>query len=187
MHQSQSLWPSGIGSHLGRNRLRVRFLAVSDIYPMFIDIEPTITWDPSGSLGTYGLTQKLCKKSAQFVCDTSFEANVDRVVFLSHDHEDVDRQQTSPQHQGHSAAGSERTLAIQREQQYIYSQIMNVTTLGCAQTILIGRSTNAPTPYTPSFRNKLLTSLQKLFLNHCRFDGLRVFKSTPYLQQIIDL
>ena len=43
-----SLWPSGIGFHLGRNRLRVRnrlwvrFLAVSDIYPMFI--EPTITW-----------------------------------------------------------------------------------------------------------------------------------------------
>ena len=41
-----SLWPSGIGSRLGRNRLWVRFLAVSDIYPMFI--EPTITWVPSG-------------------------------------------------------------------------------------------------------------------------------------------
>ena len=40
-----SLWPSGIGSRLGRNRLWVRFLAVSDIYPMFI--EPTITWVPS--------------------------------------------------------------------------------------------------------------------------------------------
>ena len=25
-------------------------------------IEPTITWVPSGSLGTYGLTQKLCLK-----------------------------------------------------------------------------------------------------------------------------
>ena len=37
-----SLWPSGIDSRLGRNRLWVRFLAVSDIYPMFI--EPTITW-----------------------------------------------------------------------------------------------------------------------------------------------
>ena len=37
-----SLWPSGVGSRLGRNRLWVRFLAVSDIYPMFI--EPTITW-----------------------------------------------------------------------------------------------------------------------------------------------
>ena len=53
-----TLWPSGIGSRLGRNRLWVRFLAVSDIYPMFI--EPTITWVPSGSLGTYGSTQKLC-------------------------------------------------------------------------------------------------------------------------------
>ena len=34
-----SLWPSGISSRLGRNRLRVRFQAMSDIYPMFI--EPT--------------------------------------------------------------------------------------------------------------------------------------------------
>ena len=51
---SRSLWPSGIGSHLGRNRLWVRFLAVSDIYSMFI--EPTITW------GSDGLTQKLCWK-----------------------------------------------------------------------------------------------------------------------------
>ena len=25
-------------------------------------IEPTITWVPSGSLGTYGLTQKMCLK-----------------------------------------------------------------------------------------------------------------------------
>ena len=30
--KSPSLWPSGIGSRLGRNRLWVRFLAVSDIY-----------------------------------------------------------------------------------------------------------------------------------------------------------
>ena len=52
-----SLWPSGIGSRLGRNRLRVRFLAVSNIYPMFI--EPTITWVPSGFSGW---TQKLCWK-----------------------------------------------------------------------------------------------------------------------------
>ena len=37
-----SLWPSGININLGRNRLRVRFLAVSDIYPIFI--EPTITY-----------------------------------------------------------------------------------------------------------------------------------------------
>ena len=55
-----SLWPSGIGSRLGWNRLWIRFLAVSDIYPMFI--EPTITWVLRGSLGTYGLTQKLCWK-----------------------------------------------------------------------------------------------------------------------------
>ena len=46
---SPSLWPSGIGSGLGRNRLWVRFLAVSDIYPMFI--EHTITWVPSGFSG----------------------------------------------------------------------------------------------------------------------------------------
>ena len=43
--KSPSLWPSGIGSRLGRNRLWVQFLAVSDIYPMFL--EPTITWAPS--------------------------------------------------------------------------------------------------------------------------------------------
>ena len=28
-------------------------------------IEPTITWVPSGSLGTYGLTQKLCLKKKE--------------------------------------------------------------------------------------------------------------------------
>ena len=50
--------PSGIGTHLRRNRLRVRFLAVSDTYPMFIG--PTITRVPSGSIGTCGLIQKLC-------------------------------------------------------------------------------------------------------------------------------
>ena len=55
-----SLWPSGIGSRLEQNRLWVRFLAVSDIYPMFI--EPMITWVPSGFSGTYGSTQKLCSK-----------------------------------------------------------------------------------------------------------------------------
>ena len=54
------LWPSGIGSHLGRNRLWVRFLAVSDIYPMFI--EPTITWVPSGFSGYIWLGTKLCLK-----------------------------------------------------------------------------------------------------------------------------
>ena len=45
-----SLWLSGIGSRLGRNRLWVRFLTVlSDKYPMFI--EPTITWVTSGFSG----------------------------------------------------------------------------------------------------------------------------------------
>ena len=52
------LWPSGIGSPLGRNRLWVRFLAVSDIYPMFI--EPKITWVPSGFSGYIWLGTKLC-------------------------------------------------------------------------------------------------------------------------------
>ena len=52
-----SLWPSGIGSRLGQNRLWVRFLAVSDIYPMFI--EPTITWVPSGFSGYIWLNTKI--------------------------------------------------------------------------------------------------------------------------------
>ena len=55
-----SLWPSGIGSRLGRNRLWVRFLAVSDIYPMFI--EPTITWVPSGFSGYIWLDTKIVLK-----------------------------------------------------------------------------------------------------------------------------
>ena len=55
-----SLWPSGIGSRLGRNRLRVRFLAVSDIYPMFI--EPTITWVPLGFTGYTWLDTKIMLK-----------------------------------------------------------------------------------------------------------------------------
>ena len=56
----ESLWPSGISAHLGRNRLRVRFLPVLDdghnimayciiiIISYLIFIEPTITWVPSG-------------------------------------------------------------------------------------------------------------------------------------------
>ena len=52
-----TLWPSGIGSRLGRNRLWVRFLAVSDIYLMFI--EPTITWVPSGFSGYIWLDTKI--------------------------------------------------------------------------------------------------------------------------------
>ena len=55
-----SLWPSGIGSRLGGNRLWVRFLAVSDIYPMFI--EPTITWVPSGFSGYIWLDTKIVLK-----------------------------------------------------------------------------------------------------------------------------
>ena len=45
-----SLWPSGIGSPLGQNRLWVQFLAVSDIYPIFI--EATLLGSLQGSLGT---------------------------------------------------------------------------------------------------------------------------------------
>ena len=55
-----SLWPSGIGSRLGRNRLWVWFLAVSDIYPMFI--EPTITWVPSGFSRYIWLDMKIVLK-----------------------------------------------------------------------------------------------------------------------------
>ena len=55
-----SLWPSGIGSRLGRNRLWARFLAVSDIYSMFI--EPTITWVPSGFSGYIWLDTKIVLK-----------------------------------------------------------------------------------------------------------------------------
>ena len=55
-----SLWPSGIDSRLGRNRLGVRFLAVSDIYPMFI--EPTITWVLSGFSGYIWLDTKIVLK-----------------------------------------------------------------------------------------------------------------------------
>ena len=51
---------SGIGSRLGRNRLWVRFLAVSDIFPMFI--EPTITWVPSGFSGYIWLDTKIVLK-----------------------------------------------------------------------------------------------------------------------------
>ena len=66
-----SLWPSGIGSHLGRNRLWVRFLAVSDIYPMFI--EPTITWVPSGLSGYIWLDTKIVLKKKICKWDTHFE------------------------------------------------------------------------------------------------------------------
>ena len=52
-----SRWPSGIGSHLGRKGLRVRLLAVSDIYPVFIE---RLLGSLRSSLGTHDLTQTLC-------------------------------------------------------------------------------------------------------------------------------
>ena len=58
-------WPSGIDSRLGRNRLGVRFLAVSDIYPMFI--EPTITWVPSGFSGYIWLDTKIVFKKKKVI------------------------------------------------------------------------------------------------------------------------
>ena len=60
-----TLWPSGIGSCLGRNRLWVRFLAVSDIYPMFI--EPTITWVLSGFSGYIWVDTKIVFKKNTFL------------------------------------------------------------------------------------------------------------------------
>ena len=67
-------WPSGIGMHLGRNRLRVRFLAVSDIY--YIPCSPSLRllrclW---GSLGTYGLgyIKIVLKKKQPLMTLTSF-------------------------------------------------------------------------------------------------------------------
>ena len=65
-----SLWPSGIGSRLGRNRLWVRFLAVSEIYPMFI--EPTITWVPSGFSGYIWLDTKIVLKKSYIKNSTWF-------------------------------------------------------------------------------------------------------------------
>ena len=60
-----SLWHSGIGCRLGRNRLWFRFLAVSDIYPMFI--EPTITWVSSGFSGYIWLDTKIVFKKIDFL------------------------------------------------------------------------------------------------------------------------
>ena len=65
-----SLWPSGIGSRLGRNRLWVRFLAVSDIYPMFI--EPTITWVPSEISGYIWLDTKIVFKKKKKSLNIAF-------------------------------------------------------------------------------------------------------------------
>ena len=63
--QCPSLWPSGFGSRLGQNRLWVRFLAVSDIYPMFI--EPTITWVPSVFSGYIWLDPRIVLKKKYLV------------------------------------------------------------------------------------------------------------------------
>ena len=51
---------SVVGAHLGRNRLWVRFLAVSNVYIMFI--EPTIKWVPSGFSGYIWLDIKIVLK-----------------------------------------------------------------------------------------------------------------------------
>ena len=48
---------------IGWNRLWVRFLAVSDIYPMFI--EPTITWVSSGFSGYIWLDTKIVLNKQQ--------------------------------------------------------------------------------------------------------------------------
>ena len=53
-------WPSGIGVHLERNRLRVRVLAVSDTLPMFI--EPAIDRVPSGFSGCIWLDTRIVLK-----------------------------------------------------------------------------------------------------------------------------
>ena len=45
---SLSLWPRGIGSRLGQNRLWVLFLAVSDIYPCSLSLRLLESWVPSG-------------------------------------------------------------------------------------------------------------------------------------------
>ena len=42
-------------------------------------IEPTITWVPSGSLGTYGLTQKLCLKC---ICRADSRMIQDRSCYI---------------------------------------------------------------------------------------------------------
>ena len=62
-----SLWPSGIGTHSGRNRLLVQVLAAPDTYSMFI--EPTITRVPSGFSG-YIWLESLHTKICQQVWET---------------------------------------------------------------------------------------------------------------------
>ena len=69
----------GIGAHLGRNRLWVRFLVVSDTYPMFI--EPTIIWVSLRfrvSPGTYDtkIVLKTCAKFGNHIFNLWYLQNV---------------------------------------------------------------------------------------------------------------
>ena len=57
----------------GRNRLWVWFLAVSDIYPMFI--EPTITWVLSGFSGYIWLDKKIVLKKKYADLDGSTDCS----------------------------------------------------------------------------------------------------------------
>ena len=77
-----SLWPSGIGSRLWRIRLWVRFLTVSDIYPMFID--PTITWVPSGFSGYIMAWHKNCvfKKTSHTLGNFEFNTPLQPFQFI---------------------------------------------------------------------------------------------------------
>ena len=51
-----SLWPSGIGKHLGWNRLWVRILTVSDINHISCSMSLRLLGFLLGFLGTYGFT-----------------------------------------------------------------------------------------------------------------------------------
>ena len=59
-------WPSEIGSRLGQNRLWVRFLAVSDVYPMFIELAITCVPSAFRVLWVHMAWHKNCKSSDQF-------------------------------------------------------------------------------------------------------------------------
>ena len=58
-----SLRPNGIGAHLGRNRLWVRFLVVSDIYIAY-DYPPV----SSGFSGYIWFDTKIVLKKSNYVC-----------------------------------------------------------------------------------------------------------------------
>ena len=59
--KNPSLWPSGIGSRLGRNRLWVDSWQCRIYIPTFI--EPTITWAPSGFSGYIWLDTQIVLKN----------------------------------------------------------------------------------------------------------------------------